>query len=318
MSPTRNIRCSTPILVAMLVSAACLLCACHDTQKPAAPPLNTTLLDGQRALGEVRAFVALGARDSGTLGAVGAAEYLQRRLARIGIAGEMDTFTNDTPQGRLVFRNVVGTLTGRADCVVILASHYDTKTGIGDGFVGANDGGSSTGLLLELGRVLASLQGAPTVILAFFDGEECRVTYGPHDGLHGSRRCVEWLRARGRLRDVRAVILLDMIGDADLNVMIPRNSSPELTSLAFTAARAEGVRDRFGLHGGSVLDDHVPFLEAGVPAIDLIDFEYGSAPGRNDFWHTTQDTLDKLSADSLQTVGRVVLRMVGAIAASRP
>ena len=91
-----------------------------------------------------------------------------------------------------------------------------------------------------------------------------------------------------------------------------------MTSLAFTAARAEGVRDRFGLHGGSVLDDHVPFLEAGVPAIDLIDFEYGSAPGRNDFWHTTQDTLDKLSADSLQTVGRVVLRMVGAIAASRP
>lgn len=147
-------------------------------------------------------------------------------------------------------------------------------------------------------------------MFAFFDGEECKKQYGPKDGLHGSCRLADKLVRQGKVRTVKAFILLDMVGDKDLSVTIPFNSSHVLASFVLDSAREENARDKFSLFQGNMVDDHVPFLKAGIPAIDIIDFEFGSKPGLNDYWHTPEDTLDKLSADSLQTIGRVVLRML--------
>lgn len=281
-------------------------------EAPAAPgPATPPAISGAAALEEVRAFLALGPRDAGTPGAERAADYLAERLRALGVEAEIQEFRQPSPLGPdTVFRNVLGRIPGRTGRIVLLASHFDTKTGIPD-FVGANDSGSSTGLLLELARAFAAGPPRETEIrFAFFDGEECREEYGPTDGFHGSRHLAQAMAADGSLTNIAALILLDMVGDRDLTLTIPRNSTPRLVAATFAAARAEGVRERFLLYPYNVGDDHQPFFERGVPAIDLIDFEFGSAPGQNDYWHTPADTLDKLSADSLEIVGRVVARLV--------
>ena len=197
---------------------------------------------------------------------------------------------------------------------IILASHYDTKSGIGPAFEGANDSGSSSGLLLELAKVLHEQQPLPfTIMFAFFDGEECMQKYDSHDGLHGSRRLVQQLRTRKVLPQVRAMILLDMIGDRDLTITLPRNIDRKLMGMAFDAARKAGIRQKFSLTKSMVTDDHVPFLEAGIPTLNLIDFQHGSKPGLNDYWHTEQDSIERISADSLQAMGNVVINILNAI-----
>jgi glutaminyl-peptide cyclotransferase len=266
---------------------------------------------------EVRSFVALGPRVAGTPGAAQAARYLANRLRAAGIEPLVDTFEETTAAGPVTFRNVLGVIEGPGDTSVILLSHYDTKAGIADDFAGANDSGSSTGLLLALAATLQTQAPYPCdIVLAFVDGEECRVRYGPRDGLHGSRHLARTLVNNRRADRVRAVIVADMVGDSNLNLTLPRNSTPRLVSLAFRCARRLGIRDQLSLARGAILDDHVPFIAAGIPAIDLIDFEFGSQPGRNDYWHTTEDTLDKLSAGSLEDVGRLVLCMLGELMAS--
>jgi glutaminyl-peptide cyclotransferase len=308
--------------VSAALSCAAALCAtsCGPAATAPAPPppdpaVSPNALSGARALEEAAALVAIGPRESGSAGAARAAEHLRARLSALGWAPAADEFQDDTPAGRLTFRNVLAEAGPRDRPRIVLLSHYDTAPGLGPAFVGANDSGSSSGLLLELARVLTPHPPAgAAVLLGFLDGEESRTGYRAGDGLHGSRRLAARLRAEGR---VAAVIVLDMVGDRDLSVTLPRNGDPRLTRLALDCARAEGVRDRFSLLGRDVLDDHVPFLEAGMPAVDLIDFQFGSAPGRNDYWHTPADTLDKLSAESLQVVGRVVLRMIGELAGAR-
>ena len=282
--------------------------------KPARPPAEPwpepSALSGSRALETTAAFVALGPRESGTPGSERAAAWLADRLKELGIEVRVDVFHAATPDGTQTFRNVIGRIPGAETGTVILVSHYDTKSGISPSFVGANDSGSSSGLLLELARVLRDKRGGPSIEFLFADGEECRRDYGRNDGLIGSRHRAEQLKESGEAARVGAVILLDMIGDRDLKVSLPRNGDPRLSLAVFQAAAAEGVRNRFRLSDGGVLDDHVPFLEAGMPAVDLIDFEYGEGPGDNRYWHTAQDTMDKLSAESLQAVGRVVVRML--------
>ena len=276
-----------------------------------APPA----VSGEAALEEVAKFVALGNRDSGTEGAERAAKYLAGRLGELGIEAQIQEFRDETPRGEMIFRNVVGKLPGTGEGILMMGSHYDTKSGI-EGFEGANDSGSSTGLLLELAR--AFREGGPkraSIWFAFFDGEECMESYGPRDGFHGSRHMAGKLEEEGRLGEVEALILLDMVGDRDLTVTLPRNGTPWLTELAFEAARAEGVRRHFRLHPYAIGDDHVAFLERGVPAVNLIDFHFGTAPGANDHWHTAEDTMDKLSAESLGIVGRVAARMAEEILA---
>ena len=284
---------------------------------PPAIPAKPVAISGAAALEEVRAFLEVGPRDAGTPGAERAATYLAERLHALGVAAEIQEFREPSPLGpETVFRNVLGRIPGRTDRIVLLGSHYDTKAGIPD-FVGANDSGSSTGLLLELARAFAAAAPPEMEIrFAFFDGEESQIEYGPADGFHGSRHLARTMAADGSLSNVVAMILLDMVGDRDLTLTIPHNCTPALVSLAFAAARAEGVRERFQLYPYNVGDDHVAFFERGVPAINFIDFEYGSAPGLNDYWHTPADTLDKLSAESLDLVGRVVARLVAELPAA--
>jgi len=304
-----------PLILLLVALSGCRPSAPQQTHQPdnvrSNVAIDPMMLSGTNAVAEVAMFVATAPRVSGTTQARKAADHLVRRLEGLGLEPKVDVFTNNTPDGPVVFRNILAMTKGAEEGLVVLLSHTDTKADLPEDFVGANDSGSSTGLLLELARVFGAAQRTgPGILLAFVDGEECRKTYGPSDGLHGSRRLVGWLREQQLLGQVRAAILMDMIGDRNLSVTIPRNSSTKLVSMAFQAATEEGTRTRFSLYGQDILDDHESFLSAGIPAIDLIDFEYGSHPGMNDYWHTLEDTMDKLSAESLQTVGRVVIRMV--------
>ena len=193
---------------------------------------------------------------------------------------------------------------------ILIAAHFDTKSLLASPeFAGANDSGSGVGLLLELLRVLAAApdRTGPALEFAFFDGEECQIEYGPLDGLHGSRRLAGRIAAENRTAQYRAMILLDMIGDRDLALTLPADTPPVLLRLLRGAAERRGTADRIGLRSTAMLDDHVPFQELGIPAIDLIDFDYG--PG-NSWWHTPEDTSDKLSAPSLQITGDLVLGLL--------
>ncbi|MDE0837848.1 MAG: M28 family peptidase [Kiritimatiellae bacterium] len=299
----------------LLISVFAFL-GCNDKAvPPVVVPLNPDRVTAESALDEVDRFVALGSRVPGSPGAERAANYLLKRLTDLGLDTRVDMFEEETPTGSTTFRNVIATSSGPAKRTVVLVSHYDTKGGISEDFVGANDSGSSTGLLLAMAPMLKNgISDALRIILLFVDGEECQHRYAENDGLHGSRYAAQQFKQRDDADDIVAVIVVDMVGDRDLNVSIPRNGSSSLISLTFDSAEAEGVRQTFSLFRSAITDDHVPFLDAGFPAIDLIDFHYGSKPGKNDYWHTNKDTMDKLSGESLETVGRVVVRMLNALA----
>jgi glutaminyl-peptide cyclotransferase len=262
----------------------------------------------------VEALLDLGPRESGTEGAERAALHIHDRLTAVGCEAEIDRFLNQTPRGEVTFRNVMARIPGSGTAEWLIGGHYDTKSGISDTFVGANDSGSSTGVLIELARLAAEAArvAPPNVGLLFvvFDGEEAMESYGKTDGFHGSRHLADrWVREK-RIQHLRAVIILDMIGDADLNITIPKNCDRGLVKRLFESAHAQGVRPYFELFEGTILDDHSAFQAAGVPAVDLIDFEFGSSAGLNDYWHTDQDTLDHISPQSLGIVGRVTIEMI--------
>lgn len=260
---------------------------------------------GERALAHVRALVSLGPRPAGSPGIQRAREYILKQLHRSHIAVEEVSFAASTPRGRVLMTNYVAKIPGKSREIVVLGGHYDTLRA--EGFVGANDAGSSTGLLLELVRVLAERENELTLWVVFFDGEEAIRQWGPRDGLYGSRYLTNWWQQRGILPRIRALIIVDMIGDRDLKLRRDLNSTPWLVELIWDVARELGYGAHFSDEQLAVEDDHIPFVRAGVPAVDLIDFEYGP---NNRYWHTPQDTLDKISARSLDIVGKVVLETV--------
>ena len=249
-------------------------------------------------------------RDAGTTRGRSAAYWILDRASAFGAEARLDLFTAETPKGRRQFANVTAEF--RADPArpwTVLVSHFDTKPG--SGCPGANDGASTTGLLIALCSTLRrarSLGG--NVLLVWTDSEECMGThYTAGDGFQGSRHAAERLKRRGL--DVRAVICLDMLGDRDLNIKIPLNVTPALADVAQTAAGRCGLGPRTVSRGDILVkDDHLAFLEAGYPAVALIDFEYGSRPGANDYWHTAEDTMEHVSAESLEKSGRLVVEML--------
>lgn len=275
--------------------------ACLSTQSPGVPAF-----DGQRALDHVRQLVAIGPRVAGTPGAASARAYIRRQLEALNVRVEEQSFEASTPLGPAQMVNLRAILSGdAARGRLIIAGHYDTKRFGEFTFVGANDGGSSAAFLIELARVLAARRNPQQIELLFLDGEEAVIEWVGDDHTYGSRHYVEAARADGTLRDIRALILVDMIGDRDLRIKRESQSTPWLTDIIWRAAR-ELKRREFLEESTPINDDHLPFLEAGVPAVDLIDFEYP-------WWHTREDTLDKVSAGSLKTVADVLLRALPAV-----
>ena len=247
-------------------------------------------------------------RESGTTRCFLAANFLLDAASAAGADVRRDMFLAKTPKGERRFTNLVASFKRNPDAPwVVLVSHYDTKTGVD--CPGANDGASTSGLLVALAGVLCTNRTySDNVMLIWTDGEECMNAYVEDDGLWGSRHAAKSLKESGV--KVKAVICLDMLGDKDLHVSIPKNSSPALSKIAHAAAKKAGVSDKVSRIDLLVKDDHVPFFEAGFKSIDLIDFEYGSAPGRNDYWHTDKDTIDKISEESLLASGKLVVGML--------
>ena len=279
----------------LLAVAACLLSACVAASQ--APP---STFDGARAYAHMRDLVEIGPRVSGTPANRKTREYIIATLAAMGIQAVEQPFEARTPHGPVAMANVVATLAGSRPDRIILASHFDTKLFKQFRFVGASDSGSSTAALLELARSLKDRPRPFTIELLFLDGEEAVVEWSPTDSTYGSRHYVQAARAGGTLRSIKALVLLDMIGDANLNIKRESLSTPWLTDIVWAAAERLGYQRHFLSEITPIEDDHVPFLQAGVPAVDIIDLDYPA-------WHTAGDTLDKVSAESLKVVGDVVL-----------
>jgi Zn-dependent M28 family amino/carboxypeptidase len=248
-------------------------------------------------------------RDAGTIRGRIAANHLLDAASASGADVRRDVFRAKTPTGEREFTNLYAQFKSEDPDArwVILVSHYDTKPGIR--CPGANDGASTSGLLVGIASAFSNWEKPRgNLLLVWTDGEECIRSYSENDGLWGSRHAAKSLKERGV--DVRAVICVDMLGDRDLHISIPRNSSPALAKIALLAAKRAGIEDKVSRTDFLVKDDHVPFLEAGFKAVDLIDFEYGSAPGLNDFWHTAKDTPDRISEKSLLVAGKLVAGML--------
>jgi peptidase M28-like protein len=273
--------------------------------------------DGDRAMQHVKEIVKFGPRPLGSSAHKKVEDYIDSHLK--GDQVEDDVFTADTPEGKFPVHNIVAKYPGTKDGIILIASHYDTNYFLRKtSFVGANDGGSSSGLLLELANQLRGKQrDGYSVWLVWDDAEEAIKSDGSggtpnempfdKDSLYGITHLVDKWQGDGTLKKVKALILADMIGDADLNVDRDTFSTGWLTDVVREAATRLGYQSHFFGRDLEVTDDHLPFLKRGVPAIDLIDFTYGY----NDaYWHTTQDTVDKLSARSLQIVGSVILESI--------
>ncbi len=266
-------------------------------------------VDGLQVLRHTREMVRHGPHPPGTEAQRRVGEYIAGHLEALGLQVDTHTFRPVTPRGRLRMTNIRGILPGRDERVLILASHYDSKFFDTFEFVGANDGASSSGLVLELVRVLT--QDNPTGLtfwFVFFDGEEALGDWSSADSLYGSREFVKRERDRGNLRQVGAMILLDLVGGKDLRIFREGNSTPWLNGIIWNQASRLGHTRFFRPSGRtSIDDDHLPFLRAGIPAVDLIDLNYAH-------WHKPTDTLDKLSGPNLEVVGAVVLASLPEIA----
>jgi Zn-dependent M28 family amino/carboxypeptidase len=260
--------------------------------------------DSNRAFEHLRKQVAIGPRPSGSPANVETRKYIIGQLKAAGIEAKEQPFVGMTPLGEVSMANVIATIPGRRPDRLVLASHFDTKLYREFRFVGANDGASSTAALLELARVLKGQQPELAIELLFLDGEEARLPeWRGNDNTYGSRHYVQEAQKNGSLKTLRALVLLDMIGDRDLVIKRDSNSTPWLVDAIWNTAARLGHSSTFSNQLTVVEDDHIPFLRAGVPAVDIIDLE-------NPTWHTPQDTIEYVSAKSLQIVGDVVLAAI--------
>ena len=272
--------------------------------------------NGDSALAHVQAQVALGPRPAGSAALDQCRAYLTQQLKGFGWDVQPQSFKEYTSKGEITFTNLRARLplaagisdTWARPCAVLVGSHFDTKLFGSFAFVGANDGASSTGVLLEMARILGQRPDAGQFLeLAFFDGEEAILDYGedpatrlPKDGLYGSRHYAKLMRELPRIQRPLFMFLLDMVGDKNLLVKIPSNSTPILTRLLMESASDLQYRKYFAEGSGEIIDDHLPFLRSGIPAIDIIDLDF--AP-----WHTSSDNLDQISAESMKIVGQTTL-----------
>jgi glutaminyl-peptide cyclotransferase len=259
--------------------------------------------DAEAAFADLEAQVEIGPRPAGSPASERTARFIAKSLRRAGV----DDVLIQHP-----YLNVVGTIPGSGPGAVVVGAHHDTKTGI-PGFVGANDGASGVAVVLELARALPDKLDGPSIHLALFDGEEARGERPfEEDGTRGSRQYVNFARFNRQgsplLDEIRAMVLFDLVGDCDLQIPRESNSDARLYALfADAAEEAGGDPAPFEGESSSVLDDHIPFIQEGIPAVDLIDFTFGGEGSPGTFWHTPEDTLDKVCADSLDAVGEAAV-----------
>ena len=252
-------------------------------------------INGNHVMQYVKEVVAIGSRPVGSAGHAKLEQYILSKLK--GVDVEQDKFTAQTPVGKFPVNNIIAKFPGRKDGIIVVAGHYDTNYPLPKAYVGANDGGSSTALLLALAdQFRGKERDGYSVWLVWTDAEEAFVTWTASDSLYGTKHLAQQWQQNGTAKKIKAFILVDMIGDADLDIQKETNSTPWLSELVYQAATNLGYQSHFYESGGAIDDDHLPFLKIGVPAVDIIDLDYGY---NNVYHHSVQDTLDKLSPQSL-------------------
>lgn len=306
-----NLNRKTPI-ARLVVLSFVLAAGCHGQSKGAGGKKasstgdNTNVCDAARAYGHVKRLVALGPHPSGSEAIKTAQTYIESELKSYGLTVSEDNFNAETPHGAIPMKNIIGELRGAKPEIVMITGHYDTK--LQDGFVGANDGGSSTAAVLETARVLSKSKPEYTLWFVLFDGEEAVVDWNAmrgRDNTYGSRHLAAKFKGDGTLARVKALVLFDMIGDKDLDIQREGESTPWLVDAIWKAAHALGYQKHFLESEHFISDDHLPFRDVGVPVVDLIDFNYGP---QHSYWHTNLDTLDHISGESIKIVGDSVVR----------
>lgn len=269
-----------------------------------APPAdNTGGFDGKRAYALVAKQVGFGPHPSGSPAIAKLQDFLQSELKSYGCIVDTDSFTADTPVGRLPMKNILVKIPGEKPGVILLGTHYDTK--LMANFVGADDGGSSTALMLELARLLCPQRGKYAIWIAFLDGEEAMRDWSDTDSRYGSREMAAKLAMSGDLKKIRAFLLADIVGGRKAQFLRETSSTPDLINVVWNTAHKLGYTTLFRDSTTSAEDDHDSFLKRGVPSVDVIgDF------ANNGYWHTPEDNLDKISAKTLADVGHVFLESV--------
>jgi hypothetical protein len=260
----------------------------------------------KRAAQDLQTIVGFGPRPAGSAAIASTRAYIVAELEKAGLKPQLDEFDARTPLGVRRMVNIRASRPGSRSSVIAVTGHYDTKLFDSIRFVGANDGGSSTAWLLEFARSTRELKLENTLEFVFFDGEEAVVEWTDDDSVYGSRHDVERRMRNGTLRNLKAMILVDMIGDTNLNIKREGQSTPWLKDILWSTARSLGYTREFPNDEIEISDDHIPYLRAGIPAVDLIDFDYPP-------WHTAADTLDKVNARSLKIVADVVYFSLPAI-----
>jgi glutaminyl-peptide cyclotransferase len=288
-------------------SALLLLFLIPTTQFGRPVPASGTSFQGAAALAYTRRATSFGERPSGS-GAIGRTrDWIVSELKPLGGQIELDSFTGQTPAGPVPMVNVLLRFPGTSGKTIVVSGHYDTKKIPMVHFVGANDAGSSTGFLIEFARVVSRMKHNNDIIVVFFDGEEAVGTWTATDSCYGSRHLVAKWASDGTLARIKALINVDMIGDKKLDLSNDGNSSESLRAEIRKIAERLGYSDFLRTDAGGVDDDHKPFGDSGVNVIDIIDLDYGP---QGAYWHTAEDTMDKLSAHSLQVVGDLVTQLV--------
>ena len=304
-------------LLAAVLLASTALAGCGNGSA-ATTAAAASEFDGARAWRDLERIVAIGPRPAGTPALESLRVLIEGELRAAGLEPRREAFEADTPAGRIAFANVYADLPAREPGAetVILATHFDTKETskrFEKPFLGANDGGSGTAGLLEIARALA--RGGPRALtyrVLFLDGEEA-LLWGwtdaqsrglPKDHTYGSRHHAAELKKSGAAARVRAAIVLDMIGDRDLKLFRDTYSDRRLREIVARAADSLGLAAVVAGRAEEVHDDHLSFLDVGIPSIDLIDLDFGPS---NSWWHSPEDTLERCSPDSIAAVGRIVL-----------
>ena len=264
-------------------------------------------IDAKRAFQYTREVTAFGPRYMGNENHKKLERYITDHLK--GDEVEDDVFTADTVEGKFPVRNIIAKFPGTKDGIIVILGHYDTNYPLRNiGYVGANDGGSSTAILLEFANQLRVAPGKKrdgySVWLVWTDGEEAVRKWSDTDSLYGTRHLAERWEKDGTLKKIKALMVMDMIGDADLDILRDTNGTPWLLDLIYSAAERLGYQSHFYAAQGPIEDDHLPFVKRGVPSADVIDLDYGY---NNVFHHTAQDTIDKLSPKSLEITGDTIM-----------